>query len=78
VHISGDPPLPPTPHLGYNAVALQEASFALSLPNLTSIILYWKPVSIFSDASLLGVPRIRTLVAATAACHRCLQARSRR
>jgi hypothetical protein len=30
---------------------------------LTSIILYWKPVSNFSDASFLGVPRIQTLVA---------------
>ena len=58
---SGDLPLLTTLDLGYNA--LSEVPLALSLPNLTSLSLYWNPISNFSDASFLGVPRIHTLVA---------------
>jgi Leucine-rich repeat (LRR) protein len=58
---SDDLPLLATLDLGYNA--LEEVPTALSLPNLTSLSLYWNPISNFSDASFLGVPRIQTLVA---------------
>jgi Leucine-rich repeat (LRR) protein len=58
---SDDLPLLATLDLGYNALA--EVPRALSLSNLTSLSLYWNPISNFSDTSFLGVPRIRMLVA---------------
>jgi len=58
---SDNTPLLQTLDLGYNA--LVEVPHTLNLPNLTSLSLYWNPISNFTDTSFLGVPRIHTLAA---------------
>jgi len=54
-------PLLRTLDLGYNA--LVQLPHTISLPNLTSLSIYWNPIANFSDTCFLGVPLIQALVA---------------
>lgn len=55
----GSLPALATLDLGFNALPAVPPS--LSLPNLTSLSLYWNPVATFSDATFGGVPRLQYL-----------------